>query len=168
MRRLAIEATVAAPAGPLRIVTAHLAYHDEVQRAAQTARLRQLHAEAAARQRQPGAALPDGPYAAVPAAEAALLCGDFNFLPDDDPYRALLAPHADGTPALIDAWRAHHGDRPHDPTCGVFDREQWPQGPHCRDFFFVTPDRAARVVDVVVDLETDASDHQPVLLILCD
>jgi endonuclease/exonuclease/phosphatase family metal-dependent hydrolase len=52
--------------------------------------------------------------------------------------------------------------------CGLFDREQWDEGPHCRDYFFVTPDLAARTVDLVVDLETDASDHQPLLLVLRD
>jgi endonuclease/exonuclease/phosphatase family metal-dependent hydrolase len=168
MRRLAIEASIGTPRGPLRIVTTHLAYHDEAQRAVQTARLRALYAEATARQHRPGAAPPDGPYVPAPAAEATVLCGDFNLLPDADPYLALQAPFDDGTPALVDAWRARYGDRPHDPTCGLFDREQWDEGPHCRDYFFVTPDLAARTVDLVVDLETDASDHQPLLLVLRD
>ena len=53
---------------------------------------------------------------------------------------------------------------PNDPTCGMFDRDQWPGGPHCRDFLFVTGDVASCVRAIEVDLETDASDHQPVRL----
>ena len=168
MRRAAIEATVTAPWGALTIVATHLAYHDERQRAVQAARLRGLYAEAMARRRRPGAAPPDGPFAPAPAATGWLICGDFNLLPDRPEYTALLAPFDDGTPALVDAWRIGHGDRPHHPTCGVHDREQWPAGPDCRDYFLVSPDLAERVVDVVVDAESDASDHQPVLLVLRD
>lgn len=168
MRRLAIEATVAAPWGRLVIVATHLAYHDEGQRAAQAGRLRELYAEAAVRRRRPAAAVPDGPFAPPPGAEDWLICGDFNFLPDAPPYAALLAPIDDHTPALADAWRLGHGDRPHAPTCGVHDRVQWPEGPHCRDFFFVTPALGERVLDVVVDPNCAASDHQPVLLVLQD
>ena len=69
---------------------------------------------------------------------------------------------------LHDAWRVCHDKRPHDPTCGLFDHQQWPEGGHCRDYFFVTSDLAARVESVDVALDTTASDHQPVRLLLKD
>jgi endonuclease/exonuclease/phosphatase family metal-dependent hydrolase len=41
-------------------------------------------------------------------------------------------------------------------------------GGHCRDYFAVTADVAARVVSVEMDAATDASDHQPLRLVLRD
>ena len=71
-------------------------------------------------------------------------------------------------PAYRDAWEVRHPGRPHDPTLGLFDKEQWPEPPFCCDFIFVTEDLAPRVEQVAVDATTDASDHQPVLLVLRD
>ena len=83
----------------------------------------------------------------------------------------MLAPLAWGAVPLADAWTACHDSRPHEPTCGLFDRRQWPEGAHCRDyyyFFFITADLASRVETVTVALDTNASDHQPVRLVLGD
>ena len=107
-----------------------------------------------------------GPYAGAPWPCSAVLCGDFNFDATDAQHARMTAPFADGAPSLCDAWLHLHGGRPRAPTCGVFDHAQWPQGPHCRDFFFVTDDLLGRVRAVAVDTETDASDHQPVRLTL--
>lgn len=168
MPRQATEAVVETSTGPLRIVTTHLEYHAENQRLAQVARLRDLHQEIAANDCAGNAFPETGPYAAPARPASAVLCGDFNMVADDPVYRDMAAPFADDTPPLIDAWRHHRPEAPHDPTCGIFDREQWQQGPHCRDYFFVTPDVADRIEEMTVDQETDASDHQPVLLRLRD
>jgi len=45
----------------------------------------------------------------------------------------------------------------------VFYLAQWPE-PYACDFIFVTGDLAGRMRDVRVNCDTDASDHQPVLL----
>ena len=71
-------------------------------------------------------------------------------------------------PAYRDAWQLSHPGKPHAPTIGVHDKLQWPGPPFACDFIFVTEDLARRVEDVVVNGETDASDHQPVLLELRD
>jgi endonuclease/exonuclease/phosphatase family metal-dependent hydrolase len=166
MRRVAIEAVVAAPGGPLRITTTHLEFFARTQRAAQVEALRALHSEACANMARPPLPVEKGTYRFVLRPAEAVLCGDFNFEVDDPEYVRMAAPFSDGAPALRDAWRLRHGDRPHEPTCGVYDHVQWPQGPHARDFFFVSDALASRVRDVVVDTKTNASDHQPVLLVL--
>jgi endonuclease/exonuclease/phosphatase family metal-dependent hydrolase len=161
MQRQAIEAVIETRAGPLRIVTTHLEYYSAAHRAAQIGRLRALQAEVAeneARPPKPAAS----PYDPVPRPAALVLCGDLNFLPHEDEYRALFAP------PLLDAWRSARGDEPHPPSTGLYDRRQWPMGGHCRDYFAVTADVARRIADVAIDTATDASDHQPLRLALRD
>ena len=68
------------------------------------------------------------------------------------------APHA-----LRDAWPLAHGRQPHAPTFRVFDRTYGPEPMAC-DFVFVSAGLAPRVRRVEVDLQTRASDHQPVLV----
>lgn len=168
MQRQATEVTVRSSGGPLRVVTTHLEYHSAVHRRAQIERLRELHTEVAEQARQPGPAEDTGPYARIARPPSAVLCGDFNMESDSEEYAALLAPFDDGAPDLVDAWPATYPGRPHDPTCGVFDHRQWPAGPHCRDFFLVTEELQSRLRSLRVDLRTDASDHQPIVLELGD
>jgi len=161
MQRQAIEAVVETRAGPLRVVTTHLEYYSAAHRAAQIERLLALQAEVAeneARPPKPAAS----PYDPVPRPASLVLCGDLNFLPHADEYRALFAP------PLLDAWRSARGAEPHPPSTGVYDRRQWPMGGHCRDYFAVTADVARRIADVAIDTTTDASDHQPLRLTLHD
>jgi len=161
MQRQAIEAVVETRAGPLRVVTTHLEYYSAAHRAAQIERLLALQAEVAeneARPPKPAAS----PYDPVPRPASLVLCGDLNFLPHEDEYRALFAP------PLVDAWRSARGAEPHPPSTGLYDRRQWPMGGHCRDYFAVTADVAQRIADVAIDTATDASDHQPLRLTLHD
>ena len=164
MMRQATEVVVAAPAGPLRIVNLHLEFHSAAQRIAQVERLRELHREALEEYRLPPKTDSGGPYQAVSRPVDSVFCGDFNMLYDSAEYRRMLAPIADETRSFVDAWSLVFPDRPHAPTCGVHDREQWPEGPHCRDFFFVAGACALSARDLRVDTVTDASDHQPLML----
>lgn len=157
MQRQAIEAVVETKAGPLRVMTTHLEFYSAAHRAAQVARLRAIQEEVAGSEAQPAKAAPS-PYDPVRRPASLVLCGDFNLLPDDAQYAALFrAP-------LIDAWRHARPGEPHPPTTGLFDRKQWPLGGHCRDYFAVTADVAARIAAIEADLASDASDHQPVRL----
>ncbi|NIM29469.1 MAG: endonuclease [Gammaproteobacteria bacterium] len=167
MPRQATELIVDAHGEPLRIVATHLEYFATQQRAAQVQRLLALHREACANARMPPRDAQIGPYAGMPLPGNAVLCGDFNFKPMDPEYAAMTRADGDAPP-LVDAWRIVHGDRPHAPTCGIFDSEQWPEGPHCRDFFFVTENLASRLELLQVHLETNASDHQPVRIGIAD
>jgi endonuclease/exonuclease/phosphatase family metal-dependent hydrolase len=145
----------------LRIVTTHLEYHSAAQRLAQAQYLGRLHGEALGRAAAPSAATDDPAYTPRFETDLTVFCGDFNFAVDAADYRSLCLPPV----GLLDAWRVRHGPREHAPTCGLFDDPQWPQGPHCRDYFFVSAALAERVDEVTVNAETNASDHQPIRLV---
>ena len=167
MQRAAIEVVLEAPSGPLRVTTTHLEYYSAKQRAAQVEALRELQLEAAGHAAAPRPGKEDGPFRQVPRPAAGILTADFNFRSDDPMHARLQAPLGAGVPTYRDAWQLRHPGKPHAPTLGVHDRSQWPEAFAC-DFIFVTEDLANRVEDVVVNGVTDASDHQPVLLVLRD
>ena len=168
MPRQAIEMTVLAGGQPLRIVNTHLEFHCERQRAEQVERLIELQRHVAQNNVAPARHGASGPYKAIARPTDCVMCGDFNMEPASLPYSEVVGTVATGGQLFYDAWSYLHPDRPHDPTCGIHDHLQWPQGPHCRDFFFVTPGAAERIEHVTVDTKTDASDHQPVMLLLRD
>lgn len=159
MQRQAIEAVVDTRSGPLRVMTTHLEAYSAAHRAAQVARLRAIQDEVAANEAAPALDAPS-PYDLVARPASLVLCGDFNLGPQDLEYRALFAP------PLVDAWRHARGDEPHPPTTGLYAREQWPQGAHCRDYFAVSADVATRIVRIECETASDASDHQAIRLVL--
>ena len=65
--------------------------------------------------------------------------------------------------AWTDAWSAAHPGKPHPPSFGIYDRE-FASEPYCCDFVFVSRDLVPRIASVRVDTETQASDHQPVIV----
>lgn len=164
MPRGLLETVVEAPGGKLRLLTTHLEYYSPLQRMAQVARIRELHAEASARALlfQPDPNL-DAPFQLGFRPGSAILCGDFNFAPEAPDYAALLAPPQGSALALVDAWSVLHGDKARAPTTGLHGYP-WPDRPECYDYFFVTDDLAPRLTALDVLSETAASDHQPVLL----
>jgi endonuclease/exonuclease/phosphatase family metal-dependent hydrolase len=161
MPRIAIEAVVETADGPLRVITTHLEYYSGRHRRAQIERLRALEEEVIGHGAHP-ATPAASPYDAVPRPASCVLCGDLNLLPDEPEYRQLF------TAPFVDAWRHSKGRKPHPPSTGLFDRKQWAMGGHCRDYFAVTEDVAARIQSLGIDLQTDASDHQPLRLVLRD
>jgi endonuclease/exonuclease/phosphatase family metal-dependent hydrolase len=164
MRRQALEVTVQAAFGPLRVTNTHLEYYSAAQRDAQIGRLLDLQQEASTYRQ---AADAREPYGRQVIAASGILCGDFNF-DVSDPQHGML--HGSSRPGLNyrDAWTICHPGLPHAPTCGLYDRVQWKNGADCRDFVFVTEDMAGRVRRMEVDGETAASDHQPLLIELAD
>lgn len=166
MPRQATEVIVETGGGPLRITTTHLEFHSMSQRMAQISRLRELFAEVVSNRFYRPDVPKDDPYSAKPRPAASILCGDFNAVPDDRDYCALVKPLAIATEQYHDAWRLVHGTQEHAPTCGVHDHAQWPQGAHCRDFFFVSSGLVESVGSIKVQDRTDASDHQPVAFVL--
>ena len=167
MQRIALEATLDTPWGLVRVTTTHLEYYSSRQRAAQVEQLRALHQEGVAQAHcaRPGDVC-DGAFFFVPRAAASILTGDFNFPPESPERARLLAAIDAATPAYRDAWEITHPAEPHAPTVGLYDKAQWPGPPFTCDFIFVSEDLAPRVKQVRVDPASDASDHQPVLLVL--
>jgi endonuclease/exonuclease/phosphatase family metal-dependent hydrolase len=164
MPRVAVEATLRAPMGALRVTTTHLEYHSDLQRRAQAQRLRHLHDEACQRAVHPGPATAEGgPFDATPHSTLAILVGDINFPPEDPAHGDIRHSLAAGVPAYVDAWPLVHHHRPHEPTFCVHSKE-YGKAPYCCDFAFVSADAAHRVRNLEVDSRTQASDHQPLLL----
>ena len=168
MPRVAVEATIQAPLGAIRVTTTHLEYYSEAHRLAQARRLREIHAEACGRAAvDPASSDANATFAPTPQTTRAILAGDFNFPPDEPSYEAIQRPLEDGGPAYRDAWTIAHGRQPHEPTFCVHDA-RYSKSPYCCDFVFVSGDLAARVRRVEVNSQTRDSDHQPVLLELDD
>lgn len=164
MTRQATEIVVDDDLGPLRIVNSHLEFHSAIHRLAQVERLRDLQREAIEETAMPPLTSTSGPYQQAARPVDAIYCGDFNMAPGSEEYQRLLAPLSSEDQPFADAWMRLYPDREHAPTCGIHDHEQWPEGPHCRDFFFATGRCAAALRSLKVDTNTDASDHQPLLL----
>lgn len=165
MRRHALDVTIQAASGPLRIVNTHLEYHSAAQREAQIVRLLDLQEEASTSAKTTG--LHGEPYGSQTLAASSLLCGDFNF-DVSDPQHALIQNSSRSGLNYRDAWSVRYPDQPHALTCGLYDHEQWSDGPDCRDFIFLTEDLTARLRRVEVNGATDASDHQPIVVELAD
>ncbi len=165
MPRVLVEALLETPFGPLRVMTTHLEYYSLRQRTAQVDAVRARHAEACGhalahgkRDERPG------PFHAQPQTVSAILTGDFNLRPTDPLHARLTAPFDDGAvPTLEDAWKALHAGSAQPPTVGVHDREQWPEAFAC-DFICASADLRPRLHAVAVDLKTQASDHQPMMI----
>lgn len=165
MQRLALEANIETPLGLLRITTTHLEYYSMLQRAAQIARLRELHAEAVNQAREPGPGkAADGPFSGPMRAAPSIVCGDCNFLPDSVSRVQMLQAIDVVTPPYRDAWNILHPGTVHAPTVGLYDKKQWPGEPFTFDYFFVSEDLLPRLLSISVDAASDASDHQPVML----
>jgi endonuclease/exonuclease/phosphatase family metal-dependent hydrolase len=94
MRRQALEVTVQAAFGALRVTNTHLEYYSAAQRGAQIGRLLDLQQEASTYRQ---AADEREPYGRQMIAASGVLCGDFNF-DVSDPQHAML--HASLRPGL--------------------------------------------------------------------
>ena len=164
MQRLALEVVLESAHGPVRVISTHLEYYSSHQRLAQVDALRRLHHEVCSHALHPRVSGdPGGPFETLLRPSSALICGDFNFRPGSAEYAALTARYDDGeTAALVDAWTLAHPGEAHEITVGLYD-ETWEEA-YCCDFVFVSEDLAPRVARVEVESQTQASDHQPLLV----
>jgi endonuclease/exonuclease/phosphatase family metal-dependent hydrolase len=162
MPRMCTVATVLDPTlGPVRMMTTHLEYYSKIQRMAQARALRELHAAYSAQAAGPPEPSDDGsPFRTKVHTGQAVLCGDFNLEPTDPEYPELTRP---GQAQWWDSWRLLHGQAPHPPTFRLYDRRYGPEPVAC-DFVFVSDALRDRVRRIAVDGQTQASDHQPVLV----
>jgi endonuclease/exonuclease/phosphatase family metal-dependent hydrolase len=163
MPRVLVAVTVNDPQlAALRIMTTHLEYYSKKQRMAQAHAVRELHAQMCAVAAEPPRDCDDGtPFETRVHAAEAIVCGDFNFEPQEPEYAAVTQPFAHGR--LHDCWRLLSGEAPHAPTFRLYDRTYGPDPVAC-DFVFVTDGLRDRVRSLAIDSETKVSDHQPVAI----
>jgi endonuclease/exonuclease/phosphatase family metal-dependent hydrolase len=167
MPRIAVEAVVRSAIGDVRVITTHLEYYSLKQRMAQVEGLRRIYADGHAYARDARVTMNDGsPFQTFVRPRATVITGDCNFEPGSAEYRRMLEPFDDRTPPLVDAWHVVHPRAAHPPTFRIYEKKA-PEDPelHC-DFIFVGDELRSRVRDVRVDLETQAADHQPVIVTL--
>lgn len=151
MPRGALEVAVEAPFGLLRVTTTHLEYYSADHRGAQIDRLRELHAQACA----PHLPVDEpGSYESHEGGKSAIVCGDFNLKPDDPHHAKMLEG------GFLDAWMALNRGKPRQDTFHLHDGET----SYCCDYIFVTPDLVPKLKSIKIDTETQASDHQPVMV----
>lgn len=154
MPRVAVEAVVQAPFGPVRVLCTHLEYYCASHRAAQIERLAQIQHESRTVKKQ---VVEKGPFKSHPSPASTILCGDFN-LPPDDPLHWEIT-----SIGFADAWQALHPGKAHPHTFRVHEREAG-ESPYCCDFVFVTRDLVPRLASMRIDGDNRASDHQPVIV----
>lgn len=179
MQRMCTLVTVQDPLlGPVRVMTTHLEYYSKRQRMAQARYLRRMHFEALSQVFAPPPPADDGsPFQRKPRTEHAVLCGDFNFESHELEYAALSSPAAviecleAGWPegvvgaAWNDAWRVLRTHEPQPDTFRLFDRQFGPEPGAC-DFVWVSDSLYDKVRSFEVNQQTQASDHQPVRVVL--
>lgn len=164
MPRVAVEVVVHADIGSVRVITTHLEYYSAQQRMAQVERLRELHIEACGHaSAKSSSQYRSGPFEPFERPVPAIVTGDFNMKIDDPACVRLQAPFDGNVPRLVDAWAHAHPGEPHPPTFCLHGKE-YAKEPYCCDFVFVTEDLAPRLKSVRVDVQTQASDHQPVAI----
>ena len=164
MPRIAVEAVVQADIGSVRVITTHLEYYSAQQRMAQVERLRELHIEACGHAgAKSSSQYRSGPFAPFERPVGAILTGDFNMKVDDAACVKLREPFEGKVPRLVDAWTHAHRGVKHPPTFCIHGT-QYSKEPYCCDFVFVTENLAPRLKSVRIDVETQASDHQPVAI----
>ncbi len=165
MPRSCSVATVRTPLGPVRVMTTHLEFYSRRQRVAQVQAVRALHGEGCEHAAFPPLDDESGwPFQNKAHTPHAILCGDWNLEPGSAEHLELQRPFDDAwVHGLHDAWQVAHPDQVHAPTFQLFDRCYRPE-PVTVDFIFVSEGLKGRVQKVEVDLQTRASDHQPVLI----
>ena len=165
MPRQVSEITIQTPFFPLCVMTTHLEYGSQNQRYEQVKRILSIKDDIDNLSINPATIQEESPYAKLERSNKVVICGDFNFEPNSKEYSLITSNSHE---SLIDSWTHLNENLDHAPTCGIFDKKQWSEGPHCRDFAFVSDNLKSNIVNLVVNEETDASDHQPLVLTVTD
>ncbi len=164
MQRGVMEVTVQTAEGPVRVLTTHLEWSSADLRRHQIVALRRLYQEACERAFTPHQS-GKGPYATRPQTCETILTGDFNMRPDDPLLTLLQAPlESDGVPSLHDAWPLIHGTTEHPPSMCLHDHSREPT--RCLDYILLSETLESRLASIDYDQISQASDHQPVRLVL--
>jgi endonuclease/exonuclease/phosphatase family metal-dependent hydrolase len=165
MPRICVCVTLQTAFGPVRVMTTHLEFYSPMMRMVQARELLHLHRNACAHATFPPELDATGTaFQAKSHTPHCIVTGDFNFEPQQEEYALLQSENGDAS-RLVDAWTIAHPNTSHAPTFRLFDRRYGPVPITC-DYLFVSDSLASKVTGVDVDLQTQASDHQPMLLTL--
>jgi endonuclease/exonuclease/phosphatase family metal-dependent hydrolase len=151
MPRVAVEAIVDAPFGPVRVICTHLEYYSGAQRAAQIEKLLAIQTEASGKMHENSE---PGVFKSFPRPRSTILCGDLNMRSEDPVLKKLSGE-------FVDAWTAAHPGQPHPPTFHVHEKSE---PAYCCDYVWMTKDLVPRLKSVRIDGLTQASDHQPIIV----
>lgn len=165
MPRIAVEAVVTAAFGDVRVITTHLEYYSARERMAQVEALRAIYADGHAHARDGRITMNDGgPFQTFLRPRATVITGDCNFEPESAEYVRMLAPFSDETPPLRDSFRVLNPRASYPSTFCIYQKTD-PCGEelHC-DFIFIGDELAPRLRQWRIDQQTQASDHQPVVI----
>lgn len=167
MPRIAVEAVVAAPFGDVRVITTHLEYYSLLQRSRQVEALRDLYAEGYGHASKGSVTdTSGGPFNTYLRPTATVVCGDFNLEPEDPLHARMLAPQPDGAPPLLDAWQVGNPGKHHPATFRIYEKTYPGEAEQHCDFVFINEALRNRLRALRVDRETQAADHQPVIVTL--
>ena len=167
MPRQALEVIVEKDNMPLRIITTHLEFYSQIQRLAQISYLNSIQDDLTLTHKNLRGLKTNGLYPLIDRPIDHILCGDFNILPHEIEYHHINGEELSAVNSgYFDVWTIIHKNKPHCSTCGIYDFEQWPQGPNCRDYFFITDGLKKLLVDIFVEKNTRSSDHQPLVMVL--
>ena len=167
--RVVTESVISHGDRRIAILNTHLAYHSEKESKQQIEHLTQLRDQILSHKARPINKAPtteNDAYHSAQQGQSVVLCGDLNIAMESPRYKNLTqqmawldcAQHLSSTCEEITL----------KPTCGVHDKELWPQGPHIRDYFLSSADLQDKLENVEVNTLTTASDHQPICLTLKD
>ncbi len=154
--RCAVETLVCWRDKPVRILNVHLAYHCGLERRAQLEYLVDYQQQMKFLKKHGRRFDKSAPeiFAQPFTTRRALICGDFNLVSEGSDYHFMRES------GWHDGWLYLNPAVEHQPTCGIHDRAQWPEGPHCRDYFWF---QKLKPLAVRIDARTRCSDHQPLL-----
>ena len=164
MPRTMVEVAVGDAPTAVTIFNAHLAFHSSVERVAQIQALTLMRDTIISNAVSTKAVGAWGPYSFKNESPALILCGDLNVDSESAEFKEHISDRNWIDCGAEKKSIANGKNAERQPTVGCFDRIQWPQGPHVTDYFLATQSLAKYSMTVSVDVETDASDHQPVLL----
>lgn len=165
MARQLIEISVKTESSSFRVMTTHFEFHSIIQRTAQSTYIMGVQKQVEELQTFSHPVDKFGPYKPLNRPTDCIICGDFNFKPYSSEYKAITSPNQLGS-CFSDSWLLLHPDEAHAPTCGIYDNEQWPEKGHCRDFFFITDNLKSSLQEIICDQTSQASDHQPISILL--
>lgn len=164
MPRTVAEVIVGGEQFKFSILNTHLAFHSNAERSEQLTALTHLRDQIMAKSDLTVHPDTEDPYTYTDSIQAVVLCGDLNVCSLSNEFKEHLTDQN-----WVDCWDVRQSSdvieqNARQPTCGCFDSGQWKEGPHVRDYFLVSENIADRTINVDVNVQTDASDHQPVLL----